>query len=109
VRSRKRDGEGKVVAKLEDYAIVRELIVDVVSEEVEATVPETVRELVEVVAAAQEPLSIAALAKLLGLDKSATSRRWQSGRARGYVKNLEEKRGKPARIVVADPLPEDVV
>lgn len=106
--TRARDTEGKVVATLEDYAVVRELVVDVISEGVEATVPATVRELVEIVAAAGEPLSIAALAERLRLDKSATSRRWQAARARGYVKNLEPGRGKAARIVVADPIPEDV-
>ena len=99
---------GKVIATIEDYAVVRELVVDIVSEGVEATVPATVRELVEAVAGSEEPLSIAQLANLLGLDKSATSRRWQNARARGYLKNLEEKRGKPARIVLGDPLPDDV-
>ena len=87
---------------------MRELVVDIVSEGVEATVPATVREMVEAVAGSEEPLSIAQLASLLGLDKSATSRRWQNARARGYLKNLEEKRGKPARIVLGDPLPDDV-
>ena len=42
------------------------------------------------------------------LDKSATSRRWKNARARGYLRNLEERRGKPARIVLGDPLPEDI-
>ena len=46
-----------MIAELEDYATVRELVVDVVSEGVEATVPTTVRELVEIVAGADEPLS----------------------------------------------------
>ena len=66
------------------------------------------RELVEAVAGSEQPLSIAQLANLLNLDKSATSRRWQNARARGYLRNLEEKKGKPARIVLADPLPDDV-
>ncbi len=46
---------------------------------------------------------------LLGVDKSVASRRWQAARAGGYLKNLESGRGKPARIVLADPLPGDVV
>jgi hypothetical protein len=106
--SRERDVGGKVVATIEDYAVVYRLVVDIVSEGVEATVPATVRELVEAVAGSKEPLSIAQLASLLGLDKSATSRRWQNARARGYLKNLEEKRGKPARIVLGEPLPDEV-
>jgi hypothetical protein len=106
--SRERDAAGKVVATFEDYATVRELVVDIVSEGVEATVPATVRELVEAVAASEEPLSITELAHLLNLDKSATSRRWQNARTRGYLRNLEERRGKPAQIVLGDPLPDDV-
>jgi hypothetical protein len=105
--SRERDGSGRVVASFEDYAVVRELVADVISEGVEATVPATVRELVQIVAAADEPMTIARLAERLGLDKSATSRRWQNARRRGYLKNLEDKRGKPARIVLDEQLPED--
>jgi hypothetical protein len=106
--SRERDPTGKVIATFEDYATVRELVVDIVSEGVEATVPATVRELIEAVAASEEPLSIGQLAHLLNLDKSATSRRWQSARARCYLRNLEERRGKPARIVLGDPLPHEI-
>jgi hypothetical protein len=106
--SRKRDPAGKVIATFEDYATVRELVVDIVSDGVEATVPTTVGELVEAVAASEEPLSIRQLAHRLNLDKSATSRRWQNARARGYLRNLEERKGKPARIVLGDPLPDEV-
>jgi hypothetical protein len=106
--SRDRDGAGRVIATIEDYAVVHELVVDIVSEGVEATVPVTVRELVEAVGGFGEPISIAQLASLLSLDKSATSRRWKNARSRGYVKNLEERRGKPARIVLHDPLPSDI-
>jgi hypothetical protein len=106
--SRARDDDGKVIATIEDYAVVHELVVDIVSEGVEATVPVTVRELVETVASSEEPLSIAQLASLLDLDKSATSRRWQNARGRCYVRNLEEKKGRPARIVLGDPLPDDI-
>jgi hypothetical protein len=108
--SRERDPDGKVIATLEDYAIVRELVVDLVSEGAEATVPSTVRETVKAVSAhaSEEGVSITALAHALNLDKTSASRRWSNARARGYLKNLETGRGKPARIVLADPLPEDV-
>jgi hypothetical protein len=106
--SRERDTAGRVVAEFEDYAVVRDLVLDIVAEGVQATVPATVREVVEMVAGNDEPLSIAALATMLGLDKSATSRRWQAARAGGYLKNLEERKGRPARIVLGDPLPDEV-
>jgi hypothetical protein len=53
-------------------------------------------------------MSITQLAQALEIDKAAASRRWQRAKAGGYLSNLEDKRGKPARIVLADPLPEDV-
>jgi hypothetical protein len=104
--ARARDLDGKVIATLEDYAIVRELVVDLVSEGVEATVPPTVHAVSAHVG--QEGVSITALAHALHLDKSSASRRWRNARARGYLKNLETVRGKPARIVLADPIPDDV-
>jgi len=108
--SRDRDDHGRIVAALEDYAVVRDLVADLVSEGVEATVAPIVRETVQAVASAnvEEGLPIRRLAILLQIDKSAASRRWKRAEAGGYLKNLETARGKPARIVLADPLPDDV-
>jgi hypothetical protein len=108
--SRGRDDQGRVVANLDDYATVRELVHQQISEGVEATVPTTVRQTVEAVARIidDDGVTITMLAKTLKIDKSAASRRWQAARARGYLRNLENGRGKPARLVVADPLPQDV-
>jgi hypothetical protein len=109
--TRGRDTTGRVIATIDDYAAVREIVADLVAEGIEATVPETVRETVhavETLAAEGEGVSVARLAETLKLDKSATSRRWQAARARGYLNNLEKQRGRPAQIVVSDPLPEDV-
>src|SRR5215216_2730397 len=48
--SRERDGQGRIIATIEeDYAAVRELVADLVSEGIEVTVPKTVRETVEAV------------------------------------------------------------
>jgi hypothetical protein len=108
--SRARDRYGRIVATLDDYSIVRDLVGDLVAEGVEATVPPGVRETVSatVEIALTEGVSLAQLATALGIDKSAASRRWNEARRRGYLKNLEERRGKPARIVIGDPLPRDV-
>ena len=48
------------------------------------------------------------IAKALELDPSAAGRRLQSASAKGYLRNLEDRKGRPARWVVGDPLPEDV-
>jgi hypothetical protein len=111
--NRSRDRTGRIVATIPgDYAPVRDLIADLLAEGVEATVPATVRETVSAVAALLEEdadsVSLAVLAETLSLDKGSASRRWQEARRRGYLKNLEDKRGRKARIVLDDPLPDDV-
>jgi hypothetical protein len=110
--SRERDADGRIVATLEDYARVRELVVDLVSEGVEATVPATVRETVETVERlhdeTEKDVTIVALAEELELDKSAAWRRARSALDRGYLENKEDRRGRPAKLVVADALPDDI-
>jgi hypothetical protein len=55
-----------------------------------------------------EPVTVAALAKELDLDKSAAWRRARTATDRGYLKNLEDRKGRPARLVPGDPLPDDI-
>jgi DNA-binding transcriptional ArsR family regulator len=111
--TRERDGEGRIVASIEDYAAVRELVVDLVGEGVEATVPKTVRETVEAVKRLREgskgvPVTVAELARKLKLDRSTVSRRVRSARDRGYLRDLEDNPRKPSRLVLGDDLPDDV-
>ena len=110
--SRERDGEDRIVATVEDYAQVRELVADLVSEGIEATVPATVRETVEALGRLyteeSEPVTIAALAEELELDKSSAWRRVRTALGRGYLKNLEDRKGRPARLVPGDALPDDI-
>jgi hypothetical protein len=95
---------------IEDYRVVRELVADLVAEGVEASVPESVRETVKAVEdLAGNGVSIGDLAKRLCLDKSTISRRVRAALDRGFLKNLEDKKGRPARLVVSDPLPDDRV
>jgi hypothetical protein len=109
---RQRDAEGHIIATLEDYAVVRNLVADLVSEGVEATVPTTVRETVEklrlLYSDKSEPVTIVKLAEELELDKSAAWRRVRAAIDRGYIKNLEDRKGRPAQLVPGEPLPDDV-
>ncbi len=108
---RERDNMGRVVASVEDYAKVRALVADLVSEGLEATVPATVRETVEVLKALKDDedhVTIKALADELKLDKSAAWRRVRAAMDRGYIENLEDRRGRPARLVPGDDLPADI-
>ena len=106
--SRQCDEQGRIVATIADYVAVRDLVNNLIAEGVDATVPPTIRETVEAVPAGEEGISVRELAHKLGLDKSAGSRRWQAARDKGYLTNLEERKGRLARIVRAEPLPDDI-
>ncbi len=110
--SRDRDSKGRILATFEDYARVRELVADLVSEGVEATVPATVRETVEMVKRlrdeTEKDVTIAALAEELRLDKSAAWRRVRTAMDRGYLDNKEDRKGRPAKLVTTDALPDDI-
>jgi hypothetical protein len=108
--SRDRDADGAVVATLDDYAVVREIVAQFIGEAVERTIPETVRETVAAVAEltrSSADASVSAVGSRLGLDKSSASRRVRVAIDRGVLKNLEDSRGRASRIVLGDPLPED--
>jgi hypothetical protein len=108
--SRPKTHDGSIIATIEDYRVVRELVADLVAEGVEASVPESVRETVKAVEdLAGNGVSIGDLAKRFCLDKSTISRRVRAALDRGFLKNLEDKKGRPARLVVSDPLPDDRV
>jgi hypothetical protein len=110
--TRERDEEGRIIATIEDYARVRVLVADLVSAGVEATVPKTVRETVATVRRLRdeggEPATIASVAKELRLDKSTAWRRVRAAMDRGFVKNLEDRKGRPARLTPDDDPPDDI-
>jgi len=110
--TRDRDGYGRVVATLDDYDVVRELVVDLMGDAVSSSVSPTVRATVEAVAtrmeAGAESVSVTELGQTLEVDKATASRRYRVALERGYLRNLEDKRGKPARLVLGEALPEDV-
>jgi Winged helix-turn-helix DNA-binding len=51
---------------------------------------------------------VAELARELKLDRSAVSRRVRNAKDRGYLRDLEENRRKPSRLVLGDDLPADL-
>ena len=110
--SRQKDDAGRVIATVEDYAVIRALVSDLVAAGVDATVPsetrETVAAVTELVASGQSEVSQTALRTALSLDKGTVSRRVAVALERGYLRNLEERKGRPARLVLGDPLPADL-
>lgn len=108
--SRPVDKDGRIVATVADYASVRGLLFKRFAEGVEATVPPTIRETVAAVGGVGGvgEVSITGLAKILKLDKNSAWHRVNRAIERGYLVNREEKRGMPARIAIADPLPDEI-
>jgi len=107
--TRARDSAGRLLATLEDYEAVRELLADIIAEGVEATVSPAIRETVEaissILAAGSDEVSIAQLAHALGLDKSAVSRRAAAAVQQGFLWNREDRKGRPARSTATTALP----
>ncbi len=109
--TRDKTPDGAVIATLGDCAVVRGLVADLMADEVESSVPSHIRETVKAVGCLLEPekeeISLAAVAAYLKLDKSAASRRVRAAIERGYLKNLEDRKGRPARLQLGEPLPTD--
>ncbi len=110
--TRQKDEAGRIIATIEDYAAVRELVGDLVAAGVDATVRPEVRETVTAVAdllrQGETEVRQSDLLSRLKLDKSAISRRVADALQRGYLRNLEDKKGRPARLVLGDPLPDEL-
>lgn len=110
--SRETDERGRIVATIADYAAVRSVVSEIVQEVVSATVSTEVWEVVEAVRelqpAYEEGVPQAALVRRLHLDKGTISRRVQAAQANEYLRNLESRRGRPARLVVGEPMPAEL-
>jgi hypothetical protein len=108
--TRARDEDGAIVATLADYEAVRALVEDLISDGIGASVSATTRETANAVAAlaVEAETSIAAVAAHLGLDRTSAGRRVRVAIDKGYVRNLEDRRGGKLRLRPGEPLPDDV-
>jgi hypothetical protein len=108
--TRDRDTAGRINATLDDYEAVRSLVVDVIAEGIDVAVPATVRETVVTVQAllgrGHDELGLREIAQALQLDKSAGARRIAAAVHLGYLRNLEDRKGRLARIVLGDSMPD---
>lgn len=109
--TRPRDDQGRIVADLTDYAAVRELVSPIIGQAIGRTVDPEIRQTVEAVEAIHDEtddyVQVIAVAKRLGLHKSTASRRVSKTEEAGFLRNIEQRRGRPAQLVVADPMPRD--
>jgi hypothetical protein len=111
--TRKKDADGTIVATFDDYAAVRDLLADSLAEGIEQAVSANVRETVHTVARIIgrdrfKTASLTTVAKAFKLDKGTVSRRIRAAIKQGYLKNLEERRGKEMKLRIGNPLPENV-
>jgi hypothetical protein len=69
-----------------------------------------VRETVNAVEEMGDPAGVTAVkvAKRLSLDKASASRRLRDAGERGYLSNLETRRGQPGKWIAADPMPDGI-
>ena len=108
------DQDGRILATLEDYVRVRELVVDLISAGIGAQVSDATRETVKAVAELtagdeEKRISNKMLAEHLKLDRSAVSRRVKVALDGGYLINDEDRARKPTRLRIGEPLPDDIV
>jgi hypothetical protein len=111
--SRPRDSADRVVATLQDYAAVRELVAEIVAEGIGATVSDDVRETVAAVEAALERAEETVVRRVqvqaeLGLDGRATNRRLSQAVDAGFVENTNPGRGKPGLYKIGNPIPDNI-
>jgi hypothetical protein len=110
--SRQKDAGGRLVAEVADYAAVRELVAELVAEGAEVAIKPEVRETVRAVADlltdGREEAKQADISKALKLDKSVVSRRVTAAVDAGVLRNLEDRKGRAARLVLGDPLPDEI-
>ncbi len=112
--TRSKNPNGEIIASLEDYRVVRNLVVDLIAHEIDAGVSESVRQTVEAVRQLTEGLpqkgvSKNQIAQILKLDKSTVSRRVKAAEEKGFLENLEDRKGHPAKLILGDPLPNEQV
>jgi hypothetical protein len=110
--TRHRDQDGRIVATLDDYESVHDLIADIVGEASEVAVSETVRETVETVEALiqdGEEITRNTLADRLGIVPTSAGRRFGPATAQGFVReDPDYPNQKPKRYVLGNvPLPEN--
>lgn len=129
---RELDAEGRVIATLEDYAAVRELVEGILAHGLEVAVPDSVREVVEAVTALAsttdsngdtmpwdefQGVSQRRLADLLGRDISVISRNVRKAIEDGYLEDENAGQGRASRLFPGErrlpsghvlPLPEEL-
>lgn len=107
-RQRQRDKAGRIIAQIQDYATVFDLVGPMyeatltgASKELKATV-EVVKKMLDL----GESITATTLAAKLGINRGTASRRVNAAIKRGWIINRETKKGQPWDLQLGEPLPE---
>ena len=110
--NRRKDANGRLIAEIADYAAVRDLVTDLMPEGAEINIQPEVRETVktveEVLAEGKDEATQEDIRKKLELDKSTISRRVAAAIEAELLRNREIRKGRPAQLVLGEPLPEQI-
>jgi hypothetical protein len=109
--NRDTDRKGKIIATIEDYTAIYDLVNDLLSYIMETSVPENVKSVVNAVnkitmeLGKTEGASVAKVAGVLEIHKSTASRSLKIASEIGYIKNIQPKMGVEAQYLLNEPLP----
>jgi 5S rRNA maturation endonuclease (ribonuclease M5) len=108
--TRKTDHRGRVVATIDDYGVVRELVSDLIAESVGASASPAIRATVEAVRklledSTLEHVSVKQIADELEIGLTATYDRVRRALFAGYLVDVATKEERTKKIVVGAPLP----
>ena len=109
--NREKNEQDNIIARLDDYDVAYDLVHDVISQGVEATVPEEVRVVVETVQQIVDQKGHATtqeVAQHTRLDRQAAQRRLKQAEKSGFAVNDNPGKGKKAKYIIGDPMPEDM-
>jgi hypothetical protein len=107
---RERSEDGRLVATLDDYAVVYELVADMY-EAASTGTTENMRKVVDAVAVLEDggvdPVSFTAVARHLTLHPQQVKREAYKAIRNGWLINSEDKKNRPAKLTLTDaePLP----
>ena len=107
-RHRERDAQGRVVASRRDYENAYRLLAEVLAvtlDSVTDATRETVAAVEELTGGTVGGVSYLTLAERLGMSRSGAWRRGQTALRDGFLINVEDRQGYPARLKLGDPLP----
>jgi hypothetical protein len=108
-RNRQRDETGRLIAEIEDYALVHELVGQMYETSV-TSVSDKIRNVIKAVGELKNanvtPLSETKVAAHLGVSKQAITRAVQTALKQGWLLNHETKLGYPHDLDVGEPLPQ---